>query len=341
MTASDAIQQIWGLVRSEGPRASGYYYRRIPIQSVFPVYAGIVYPEGACRFSLLANNSATRGIAPHHETRGYYVDIEPSPAGHSQSSFINITVRGVAFAELFTILAADILQQWTNQDHLRPAVEAVHRRLQHWRRFFQRGGSGLSREEYVGLYAELTFLETLLDVGLAPAPTVHAWQGPLGSNQDFLFGTTAVEVKGSTGIDTDTVQIANERQLDSVGLQNLYLFHLAFDLRENAGRSLCQLITALTSRLRTSSASALLTLEDRLLAAGYTPQVTSPYDTHGFTERDRWNYEIREGFPRIIESVLPSGVSEVSYSLNLSGCSAFQVALDELTGNIGATLNNV
>jgi hypothetical protein len=340
MTASDTLRQTWELVRGEGPRASGYYHRRIPIQSTFPAYAGIVYPDGACRISLLSDNQFTRDVPLRHETKGYCVDMEPSPAGHPQSSFINITVRGAAFTELFTILAADILQQWVNHDQPRPAVDAVHRRLQHWRRFFQRGDGGLSREEYIGLYAELTFLETLLDAGIAPDPAVNAWQGPLGTNQDFLFGTTAVEVKCSTGNDADKVQIANERQLDSVGLKALYLFHIAFDFRENAGRTLSQLITALTDRLHATAEAALLTLDDRLLAAGYAPQVPSPYDAHGFTERKRKNYEVRDGFPRLVESALPSGVSEVSYTLNLSGRSTFQVSMDELTGAIGVGVHD-
>lgn len=340
MTASEALQQTWQAVRAEGDKAPGYYHRRIPIHSTFPAYAGIVYPEGACRVSLLAEGSVTRGIALRHETRGYAVDVEASPAGHPQATFINITVRGTAFGDMFTILAVDIIEQWVRHDQPRAAVEAVHRRLQHWRRFFQRGGGGLTREEYIGLYAELTFLEALLDAGTEPDAAVHGWQGPLGTNQDYLFGTTAVEVKCATGNDADSVQIANERQLDSLGLSTLYLFHVAFDFRENAGRTLSQLIAVLTERLRASSASALLSLEDRLLAAGYTPHVPTQFDACGFTERKRMGYELREGFPRLIESVLPTGVTEVSYTLNLAACSAFQVGADTVTAAIGSGVQN-
>jgi hypothetical protein len=330
MTAFDQLRQTWGLVHEEENKTPGYYYRRVPLKGPFPAYAGIVCPEGACRLSLLAESPSIQGVPLRDETRGYLVDVEPSPAGYPGSSFVHITAKGSAFAELFAILAADILEQWTHQDQGQTAVARVHRRLQNWRRFFQRGGGGLSREEYVGLYAELTFLEILLDAEVEPDGAVHAWQGPLGSNQDFLFGSKAIEVKSSTGNTPDTVGIANERQLDPLGLQALFLFHIAFDFRENAGRTLSQLISALDERLRASSEQALLLLEERLIAAGYAAQIPSPYDNHGFTERKRASYELREDFPRVVESALSPGVTEVSYLLNLAVCSAFQVSIETM-----------
>lgn len=325
MTVSELLRQTWDLVEAEGNEAPGYYHRRIPVDCAFPAYAGIVRPECSRRLSLLADQLALRTVQLRDETSGYTVDVEPAPTSHEGHVLVHITAKGPAFAEVFTIVGADILEQWIPQQQATSAVTAVHRRLLHWRRFFQRGSGGLSREEYVGLYTELTFLEALLEAGLAPDHCVEAWQGPFGTNQDYVFGPLAVEVKGSTGNEVDTIRIANERQLDSVGLQALFLFHAAFDFREKSGRTLKQLVAALAERLRASSQPALLLLEERLLSAGYTAHVPSAYDNYGFTERKRQSYEVREGFPRIVESDLAAGVTEVLYRVNLTACLEFQV----------------
>jgi len=297
MTVSDALQQTWGHIKNENHDNAGYYHRRIPVQSALPAHAGIVFPLGNFRISLLADNAAIRGISLRDETRGYSVDIELSPAGYPHASFIHITAKMDAFSAIFIVLATDILDLWKQQSEAGPAVMSIQRRLDHWRRFFQRSSEGLSREEYIGLYAELVFLKALMDAGIEPYDAANAWQGPLGTNQDFLFGSKAIEVKSTTGNNPDSVRISNERQLDSSGLSELFIFHIAFDFRENAGRTLSQLVIALRERLKVLSEPALFLFEERLLAAGHSDQVSSPYDKYGFTERKRGIYRFRKDSP--------------------------------------------
>jgi hypothetical protein len=324
MTASENLRQTWDIVRREGWHAGGYFHRRIPAAGNLAAYAGLVYPEGYLRISLLVDTSAVRAVPLRDESKGYTVDVEHAPVGHPLDSFIHITARETTFSELFAILSADVVEQWVVQDHARSAVLATHRRLQHWRKFFMRGGC-LSREAYIGLFAELTYLETILNSGFNAEQAVEAWQGPLGANQDFLFGPVAVEVKGSVGNDPDTVRIANERQLDSTGLEGLFLFHVVYDLRENTGRTLRQLIATLRDRLSLASPPALLVVDERLLAAGYVEQIPCPSDAFGFAERTRASYALGDGFPRIVETTLPSGITDVCYQLNLAVCAAYQV----------------
>lgn len=338
MTVSEALRGTWQAVRLEAGKPAGYYHRRVPLQISLPAYAGIVQPDSVRRLSFLADSSAVKGHSLRHETRGYRVDLESSPPGHSSSTYIHITAKSDAFGELFAVLATDVLDQWGRHNQYGPAVEAVQRRLEHWRRFFQRTGEGLTREEHIGLYAELCFLEAILAAGIQPDDAVRGWQGPLGTNQDYLFGTAAVEVKATAGNNSDSVRISSERQLDSVGLESLYLCHMAFDFRENTGRTLSGLVAMLSERLGAASQLALFNYENCLLAAGFSPMVSNPYDTYGFTERKRMCFQLREGFPRLTEYLLPSGVSEVSYALNLATCSAYQVQLGAL---IEAIINGV
>jgi len=244
MTVFEVLKQTWDLVQNEANKSPGYYHRRVPIDCHFPAYTGIILPEKQRRLSLQIDRQALRKTSLRDETKGYVVDIERLPVEDGEQAFIHITSTSQAFEVIFSIVCADILEQWIPHNNAEAAVTAIHRRLLYWRRFFQHGDTGLSREEYIGLYTELSFLEKLLDADIDPVRVVEAWQGPLGKNQDFLFGSTALEVKSSTGNEIDRIRVTNERQLDYTGLQMLFIFHAAFDFRENSGRTLRQVVTA-------------------------------------------------------------------------------------------------
>jgi len=141
------------------------------------------------------------------------------------------------------------------------SIDAFYQDLSGWRQRasgltegeippYQRGiQPGLCREDYVGLYGELSFIEAALNKGLAPLDVINSWQGPLGTNQDFLFGPKALETKTTTGNEINNVRITNIRQLDSTGLQALFLARYAFDFRQGAGRTLPQLVAVIKHAL--------------------------------------------------------------------------------------------
>jgi hypothetical protein len=209
--------------------------------------------------------------------------------------------------------------------------------LQHWKRFFQsRSPEGLSREEYIGLYAELDFFAALLGAGIAPEALANAWQGPIGANQDFLFGGVAVEIKACTGNDTDFVPISNVRQLDDTGLDRLFLFQGVYDFRQDSGQTLKVLVDRLR-QLLAASPSAVDIFEVRLLAAGYIEPLASPFERYGFSPRFRRYFHVAKGFPHLQESSLPQGISEVRYKLNLAACAAFEVAEPIVTAAIAGS----
>jgi hypothetical protein len=193
-------------------------------------------------------------------------------------------------------------------------------RLAGWKRFFQRGsGSGLSREEYVGLYGELSLIEDGLKRGIQSLALLEAWKAPGGSNQDFHFGTTAVEVKTVTGNDVNRLRIANLRQLDDTGLNDLLLRRYAFDLREQAGVSLPSLLEGIVGSFELAAAGSGELLLNRLREYGYVREMNHELDRMGFTKRLVDTYKVSARFPRIIESTVQIGVIDVSYSIDLPG----------------------
>jgi hypothetical protein len=176
------------------------------------------------------------------------------------------------------------------------------------------------------LYGELTFIEAGLQQGNSNPSLLNAWQAPLGSNQDFLFGPIAVEIKTTTNNEVNLVRITNARQLDSTGLEGLFLVRYAFDFRQGAGRTLPELILALKALLKVISSDALSVFNDRLLDAGFVEGTPNDFDDWGFTSRMFDVFSVGDGFPRLLESNLPSGVSAISYTLNLSAAQQFRIA---------------
>jgi hypothetical protein len=334
MTVSEILKQTWSAVIAEASQAEGYYHRRIPLACVWSAHAGIHHPTDARILVLETELGSVRSLRLKDETKGYSIDVGPDEAGRSDRATIRIQETSAGYREIFTIFCADILEHWIPHAGASDSLKSLSQRLARWKKFFQRGAQlGLSREDYVGLYGELSFIETGLNNAVASLPIVNAWQAPLGTNQDFLFGQVAVEIKTTTGNEIDKVRITNARQLDSTGLQSLFLMRFAFDFRQGSGRTLPELVAIVKASLAVTSPEALSVLNDRLLEAGFV-EGTNEFDGWGFTLRHFDVFSVREDFPRLLESGLPSGVSEVAYTLNLSAAAHFQVVETEFWAQV-------
>lgn len=327
MTVSEALKQTWSAVTVDSPQGDGYYHRRIPVACVWPAHAGIHRPTNARILILEIELESLRGLLLKDETKGYSIDVTPDEAGRDNQASIQIKETSTAYREIFTIFCADILEHWIPHPDASDSLKSLSQRLARWKKFFQRGTQlGLNREDYVGLYGELSLIEAGLNAGVEAASLVDGWQAPLSTNQDFLFGPVAVEVKTTTGNEIDKVRITNARQLDSTGLERLFLVRFAFDFRRGSGRTLSELIEALRTAFVAISPDSVSVFNDRLLDAGFVQGTPNEFDDWGFTARRVDLFNVVDGFPRLVESELPSGVSEISYSLNLSAATPYKIA---------------
>ena len=326
MTVSETLKDTWSSVVDEAPQREGYYRRRIPLTCAWPVHAGIHRP-GDARFLILETElNSVRSVSLKDETKGYSIYVSPDEAGRVDRATIWIQETNAAYGEIFTIFCADVLEHWVRHTDAYDSLNSLVRRLASWKRFFQRGPQSLSREDYIGLYGELSFIEGGLKAGVQNLFLVNAWQAPLSTNQDFLFGSLAVEIKTTTSNEIDKIRITNARQLDSTGLKDLFLIRYAFDFRLGIGRTLPQLILALKVLLEAVSPESLSIFNDRLLETGFVEGTPNDFDDWGFTPRRFDVFNVVDGFPCLLESSLPPGVSEISYTLNLSAAQQFNMA---------------
>lgn len=198
-------------------------------------------------------------------------------------------------------------------------------RLHLWQSFFKAFNDGISISQAIGLYGELRTLKLLIVNAKFGTSAVFAWTGPDSSLQDFCLGNSFIEVKTTASSGDANVKIASERQLETSFSEKLFLHVYRVDARTggSAGCSIREVVAELRSLLAEDSVAG-LHFEGQLLKCGY-----SDYDTTlktRFTTRDSQWFDVRSDFPRIEESTLPTGVSKVSYMLNLAACSDWNIS---------------
>lgn len=199
------------------------------------------------------------------------------------------------------------------------AVALAH--LKRWKAFLSgRNARLLSPEEVRGLFGELHVLRRLYHDTLPQAAAVDAWLGPDDSHQDFIFGDRAIEVKSLSGRERSTVRISSEDQLEST-LPELFLLTQRLSDMPDADQalSLNSMVSLIESEL--SMAEAIEQFADKLAGIGYTP--LAEYDRPRFMVSGLQGYRVADGFPRLIRSKVPTGITRVAYEIMLEAIAPF------------------
>lgn len=199
------------------------------------------------------------------------------------------------------------------------AVALAH--LRRWKAFLAgRNARLLSPEEIRGLFGELHVLRLLYQDTLPQVTAVDAWCGPDDSHQDFIFGNRAIEVKSLSGRERSTVRISSEDQLESLA-DELFLLTQRLSSQPDAGQalSLNGIVGLIDSEL--ADADAIEQFADKLAGIGYVP--LAEYDAPRFIVGGLRGYRVTDGFPRLIRSELPPGITKVSYDVMLEAIAPF------------------
>src|SRR5262249_36332912 len=150
----------------------------------------------------------TRELLVRGQPPGRYLDVECGDStGH----------------EIFDLFASDLATELAKPNN--PPAAAVRRVLARWRRFWaQLPLPLLSREEQLGLFAEVWFLDVWLLRRFGPTDALNRWHGPAGSRHDFWWSTKAVEVKATTSSRGRIFKINGLDQLVPPNNGDLYIF---------------------------------------------------------------------------------------------------------------------
>ena len=317
------IETLWTDLEADTTATSGLLYRRYAASVKPDIFAGIRRTASTVQ-RLLAVSLPAPVVTEPLTLNGLTLNVESDTArpGHQ---LVLITLTDATQADLFGVVCEDLIAQIADETEPNNVLSALLGRLEQWTTLFESlSPGGLSVEKRQGLFGELWFLNRWLDTGSNPADCLTAGAGPGGSIHDFQLSDRAVELKTTSAVNPQHIQISNERQLDDSGLSHLWLWLLTLDVRPNGGQSLNELVDLLLNKL---SASPTLRTQFRLklYQVGYQPVHRHTYDTPTYTLRTEQVFRVSEGFPRLKLNHLPAGVSAVRYAIALVACQPFQV----------------
>jgi Putative PD-(D/E)XK family member, (DUF4420) len=313
------------------PGSAGRFKRRVRPESALDLFAGVAKPANQRLLMMLASEPSLTDVEGLPSSLGVEARIV-RPGEDGRDATIELVLTDFRFADIFGVLAADLIDAIEPINEEKQAVDQFVDRLRRWQRFLEESGlQGLSTERQRGLFAELWLARSLLD-HLEPLAVVQAWTGPDRAPHDFQFGSCAIEVKATIAKQHQVLRIASERQLDSTGVNHLFLFHLSLDVHRGAGETLPAIIDTLRTRLEGTYAAQ--QLEKGLVHAGYLTSQSHLYGEAGYTPRESNIFDVREGFPRITERDLLRGVGDVSYSVSVAECKHCAVEQEDLVNAI-------
>ncbi|CAL9399688.1 PD-(D/E)XK motif protein [Nocardiopsis dassonvillei] len=331
-------ESVWQALEAR-QQTPGRSTRRLHPDSPHDIQVSVTHP--ALRRMLLIGTDARTADSVRQEihglpaTRGLQLNLS-SVFGNRHE--LQVMLTDDELAEVFTPLASDIAEVVRDAPTTETAAKAAVRRYVRWQQLLRSvAREGLSRQARCGLFGELHFLLEYVLPAVDQHMAVNSWTGPRQTNQDFQLPGAAVEVKATTARSPRTIQIANERQLDTADSTPLALVHVVLDdRRQGIGRSLNTLVDEIRSRL-SSSPSAAQRFEGLLVQAGYLPNQRDLYDHDRYTPRRSEFWTVGEGFPRIVEAELPPGVGNCTYTIDVSALTAHSLTAAQLVDLIRGT----
>jgi len=318
----ERIRDAWEQLETGAAEPSGMRRLRLSPDLHADLFGALRYPEMTRMLLLRLPLSILRELSPSFvQLRGVRTRpmLEPE---HEGIGFISLALVEPRFRDLFDILIADLAEALFDQKAPREQGKALIARLTHWRVLFAAyQGEVMSPEARTGLYGELRWLRTLIESGTPNELAIGSWQGSPGGDHDFVAGTVAVEVKTTTKV--GSLHIGSERQLDEAPFSVLILVHQQAHV-DPGGDTLPEEIDVIRAVLSGQGVVSTI-FEARLAQAGYSDAQREDYGDLRYVLDATRAYRVAPGFPRLAPGTLPTGVGEVSYTVDPAACEPFFV----------------
>ena len=262
---------------------------------------------------VVLNTGKVEGIASSKAVSAENVKLE------SGEYALRFSLMYPSLDELFVKLCWDLME--SSKDAADPLAQFIAQ-YKKWQRLLQRIGDGLlSSSVQKGLIGELLFLkERAKTDGMDAA--LKAWVGPEGADQDFNFESFWAEVK-STTIAGNTVAISSLQQLDRTDAGILVVYYM--DRTTSKGLSTVSLASVVNEveKLMTTEVQ-IKAFSCKLARLGFQDKDRSKYDTSRYRIAKHRYYSVTEEFPRLTKDMIPSGIVNAKYDLDLATISSFE-----------------
>jgi hypothetical protein len=239
--------------------------------------------------------------------------------GDDPAKYIDMHCMDMAGHDIFNLMGGEIADALRSPES--QPYDVVKRVLSKWRRFWgQLPQQVLSREEIVGLFAELWLLSVWLLPKFGP-DSIMAWKGPWGSRHDFEWPEKSIEVKATTNTRGRIHKIHGLRQLENPEQGPLFLFSMC--LREEGGSSnnLPSMIESCRRQINDSDDS-IVRFESALIQMGYSDFYQDEYAKLNFRVLEDLLFKVDRDFPKLTTTNfphgLPNGIEKIEYEINLN-----------------------
>lgn len=330
---NDALDPALWVKLSDDPLGTGVVRRRVLPKLPHDVFIGETRPSRNRVLELSVLGRATNMPKEWRQSKGLQITVDTTDPCRTTIRLRSLTRLG---DPLFEELARDVISMLVTSPQVDAATRVVERVIG-WQEFFAREGEPFSPERAAGLFGELQLLSSLIIPCLGADTAVHGWTGPDPALQDYQFGGLAIEVKTYRGTGPGQMRISSERQLDIVGASDLYIAFFTLDQRQDGtGMTLVGLLNNIRDQLR-HSLSASHSFESKLISSGWLDSHSEFRNEH-YVVRSVEHFRVVDGFPRLVPSDIPHGVSHVSYLVERSALDQYVTQPGELTKLLGVQL---
>lgn len=318
------FKEIWDSLNSESKEEATLKFaaREINTSSRYKLFLGSNYNSAIRYLFILLENEKQDFSFPRFQ--GMDISIISGSIGfYKNRNFIcikqNITGLENVFELVITSICKSILSINENEDLITHLVND----LNEWRIFFDKyKGNLIPLEKQKGLFGELYFIQNYLLQKYNASEIIEMWKGPDGAHHDFEFDRIAIEIKTTANKEHKKFTISSEKQLDNLGLDNLYLCLFSLNIHENEiGISLFEIANQLVESMNSVDR---FNFEIKLLKAGLSLK-NKIENNYRFTLADNQFFEVKDGFPKITYANIPSGVGDLKYSVMVSACIPYKL----------------
>ena len=328
------INQIWEELENDSSFPKGLLLRRYSGSFLPHVYIALKNPERQRSIAAIVSKTLAIDLTSFSNLKDIGVILtheEDDPDRH----ILLVSLITRQYADIFTVLCEDLISSISSVTSESLLIKELFNRFEKWISLFEQASmQGLTHESQIGLFGELVFLRMLLKNFSDFHSSVTSWVGQEKQIRDFQLGKWSVEVKTTHGNNHQKVHISSERQLDISNLENLFLYHISLEIRQQSGETLNALVDSIYEILKDDFAT-LLRFKAKLLEGGYFDKHRSLYEDNGYFIRQDIFYLVENDFPRIEEKDIRNGVGDVKYSIIVSQCSDYIKTEKEVIQIIG------
>lgn len=226
---------------------------------------------------------------------------------------------------IFKLLTQVIISELEKEYHTRVKLifSQLKATLKCCSNFFRKEVEHFGRAQAVGLLGELVFFQRCVIPLVGRENALSCWKGPTGAPQDFCVLDTTIEIKSTESASKQSVHISNAEQL-ATGFSRGYLCVVGVSSGVGISEDTLTLNSIVRKlkqdfELESGGAEMFLALLDMV---GYDAASAESEKNYKILGMDF--YELREEFPRILPDMLPPGIGNIQYTIDLHMCDSFK-----------------